>query len=120
MKARYKAAHYLRFANSHSCLTCRNMNNGTLKGKAATKVRKETANDQTKRAEYLKLVEAWEDAHDTASGHFNNDGELVVPQWLDALEEDTVRDITVGGVFWPRSVLDRKDVKYDEKPLKKH
>ena len=67
-----------------------------------------------------EFVEKWEDKNDSCKGHFKDDGTLELPTWLDIIHDKISRDIMVGLVFWPESVLIRKAVEYDQADLENY
>ena len=108
----------LRFANKTECMGCRNYCNGPLSHKTKADI-KEGLKKQGNRESYVKCVENFEAKFDANESRrmTADDGELVVPAWLnveDTIERGWKKQVCV---FWPRSVLVREGVVFEEKDL---
>ena len=120
MLHRHPGKDCLVFANSTTCLSCKNVSNSSLVHTSASVLRKEASSSSSKKAEMREFVEKWEDKNDSCKGHFKDDGTLELPTWLDIINDKISRDITVGLVFWPESVLIRKAVEYAKADLENY
>ena len=100
---------------------CRSFTNGPAQGISKAELRKR-AKSATAKTELHDAIHGFEKVLDE-SGSKNidkSDPRIVVPEWLQAVEESGYVDREVLPVWWPRAALDRENVPYNEDDLKYH
>ena len=112
---------HLVFVNASVCLPCRNYTQNCLKTKSATWIKEQLAKSDKNRLEYRQKVDQHSELFDnTPPGkQLRNVSDVIEPpSFVNVSDEMAFKKRKHFGVFWPRSVLERHKVPFEEKDLK--
>ena len=109
----------IRFASSTQCLNCRNFQNSSLKHKKRKEIVSDLK-DPPKKAEYKVGLKRFEELFNAqaAGTQLRNLGEkMELPTWMNSVEVKSTEKAKLLGVLWPRSVLIRENITFNETDL---